>query len=279
MRRPTLLAITIIAGALPLAAQRSVDTDDRWLQNCRDNWSDGNRGRACEVREVPFRVSGRSIDVDGRQNGGIRVVGWDGNDVKVTARLQSNARSDGDARDLLKDVRVILDGNHLYSDGPRTSGWSSRDRDRDHESWSVSYVIMVPRHFDLRLDANNGALNVAGVNGTMDLRTTNGSVNLDEVGGDVRARTQNGSVNVELTGSKWDGTGLEAETQNGSVRMGIPSKYVATIETGTVNGRVNTDFPVTVRGRISRQLSLPLNGGGTTLRATTTNGSVTLSQR
>jgi hypothetical protein len=274
MRHSAASALAILAFALPVQAQRQADVDDgRWLENCRDNWNDHARGRACEVRSVPVKLSGHSIEVDGRTNGGIRVIGWDGSDVKVTARLQGNGRSDGDARDLLQDVRITVDGNRLSADGPR------RGRDWDEGGWSVSYVIMVPRHFDLRLDANNGGLDVAGVSGTMDLRTTNGSVTLTEVNGDVRARTQNGSVNVELAGSRWDGAGLEAETQNGAVRMGIPARYAATIETGTVNGRVNTDFPVTVRGRISRQLSLPLNGGGTTLRAMTTNGSVTLSQR
>jgi len=48
---------------------------------------------------------------------------------------------------------------------------------------------------------------------------------------------------------------------------------------GTVNGRMNTDFPITVQGKIGRRLSLPLNGGGTPIRAITRNGSMTLSRR
>jgi hypothetical protein len=46
-----------------------------------------------------------------------------------------------------------------------------------------------------------------------------------------------------------------------------------------VNGSIQTDFPVTIRGRISRRLSLPLNGGGKTIRALTTNGTVRISRR
>jgi hypothetical protein len=34
-----------------------------------------------------------------------------------------------------------------------------------------------------------------------------------------------------------------------------------------------------VRGQISRRLSIPLNGGGPTVRALTTNGSVSISSR
>ncbi|MEO8620821.1 MAG: DUF4097 family beta strand repeat-containing protein [bacterium] len=265
--------LTLVLAASPGHAQRSSEYDDsRWLDNCRDNWGgDDDRGRACEVRNVPVKLSGRSLDIDGRENGGVRVVGWDGDSVRVTARIQASARDDNDARDLVKSVRIAVDGRRIYSDTPRSWG--------RHESVSVSYLVYVPRRFDLQLEANNGGLSVTGVSGKMDLRTTNGGVTLTDVGGDVHARTQNGGVNVQLAGVKWDGSGLDVETQNGSVRMGIPSAYAAQIETGTVNGHVNTDFPVTVQGRISRRMSLPLNGGGTPIRAITTNGSVTLSRR
>ena len=277
MRQPplvrSLLTLALIAAAAPLHAQRSSEYDDtRWMENCRDGWGgDDNRGRACEVRNGPVKLSGRALDIDGRENGGIRVVGWDGDSVLVSARIQATARDDAAARDLLKEVKINADGRRIFSDGPRAWG--------HNESVSVSYLVFVPRRFDLQLDAHNGGLGVTGVTGRMDLRTTNGSVNLTDVGGDVHARTQNGSLNVQLAGAKWDGAGLDVETQNGSVRIGIPSAYAAQIETGTVNGRVNTDFPVTVQGRISRRLSLPLNGGGTPIRAITTNGSVTLSRR
>ena len=268
-----LLTLACLAVATPLAAQRSSEMDDtRWLESCRDGWGgDNDRGRACEVRNVPVRLTGRALDIDGRQNGGIRVMGWDGDSVRVTARIQASARDDAAARELLKAQVITVDGRRISSDGPRGMG--------RNESVSVSYVIYVPRRFDLQLDANNGGLGVTGVTGRMELRTTNGSVSLTDVGGDVHARTQNGSLNVQLGGAKWDGAGLDAETQNGSVRMGIPGAYAAQIETGTVNGHINTDFPVTLQGRISRRLSLPLNGGGTPIRAITTNGSVTLSRR
>jgi hypothetical protein len=270
--RPTCLAVALIASALPLHAQRSsFDSDADWLSSCRSgNW-DGDRGRACEVRQVPLRLTGRSLEIDGRQNGSIRVRAWDGDSVRVTARLQANASSDEDASNLLKDVRIVADGRSVRAEGPSSS--------RSREGWSSSYVVWVPRRFDLSLEAMNGGLGVDGVTGRLDLRTVNGSVALTDVGGDVHARTANGSLNVQLVGDRWDGAGLDAETQNGSVRLAVPEKYAAQLETGTVNGSIDTDFPVTIQGRISRRLSLPLNGGGTTIRALTTNGAVRISRR
>ena len=272
--RPALVAVALLASAVPLHAQRNgFDDDAEWLENCRSGtWNgDNDRGRACEVRQVPVHLGGRVLEIDGRQNGSIRVRGWDGDSVRVTARLQANANSDDDARDLLKDVRIVADKRSVRADGP------SNRRARD--GWSASYVVWVPRRFDLSLEATNGALGVEGVSGRLDLRTTNGSVALTDVGGDVHARTQNGSLNVQLAGSGWDGAGLDAETQNGSVRLAVPDRYAAQLETGTVNGSIHTDFPVTIQGLISRRLSLPLNGGGKTVRALTTNGTVRISRR
>jgi hypothetical protein len=221
---------------------------------------------------VPVRLTGRTLEIDGRANGSVHVRGWTGDSVRVMARLQAWGESTADAGAMLKEIRVESDGRAVRAEGPSGRGGYRAD-------WSVSYVVWVPRQFDLALDANNGSLGVAGVTGRLELRTTNGSVTLSDVGGDVRARTHNGSLSVELTGAGWQGTGLDAQTQNGSVRLLIPDRYAAQIETGTVNGRIHTDFPVTVQGRLSRQrLTIPLNGGGKTLRVTTMNGSVRLSK-
>jgi hypothetical protein len=269
------LALVFLTGASALQAQsRREQSDADWLDQCQ---RDGNRGyddraRACEVRSVPVRLSGRSISVDGRQNGGIRVFGWDGDSVRVSARVQAQARTDAGAKELLKDVKVVADGRGVRADGPSMEGY-------DNQGWSVSFVVYVPRRFDLDLEAHNGGLGVSSVNGKMELRTTNGSLSLDDVGGDVRAHTQNGSLNVHLTGAKWDGTGLDADTQNGSVKLAVPENYAAHLETGTVNGRINTDIPITVSGQISRRLNFAIGGGGPPIRVTTTNGSVSITRR
>jgi hypothetical protein len=274
--RLTVLSTAVVltlAAAAPLAAQRSTtDNDAEWLDSCRHNWNgDGDRGHACEVRAVPVRLAGRSIRVDGRTNGSVRFTGWDGDSVRVTAHMQANARTDDDAARLLTSVRIVADGRGVRAEGPTESG--------NREGWSTSWVVWVPRRFDLAAEAENGSIGVTGVTGDMELRTENGSVGLTDVGGKVHARTQNGSLRVELAGDRWSGSGLDAETENGSVRLSIPERYAARLETGTVNGRVRTDFPITVQGRISRQMSFELNGGGPTVRAMTTNGSVQIARR
>jgi len=57
----------------------------------------------------------------------------------------------------------------------------------------------------------------------------------------------------------------------------LPREINANIDAQTVNGRVETDFPVKVVGKISpRHLRGTIGNGGATLKLVTVNGSITL---
>jgi DUF4097 and DUF4098 domain-containing protein YvlB len=103
---------------------------------------------------------------------------------------------------------------------------------------------------------------------------------LDGVAGDVRARTVNGPLVVTLEGERWEGPGLDSETENGPVVLTLPARYSAHLETGTVNGPMSIDIPVTLQGRIDfHRISTDIGSGGATVRAVTTNGPVTVRSR
>jgi hypothetical protein len=59
----------------------------------------------------------------------------------------------------------------------------------------------------------------------------------------------------------------------------LPDGYSAHLETATVNGGMEIDFPVMVQGRIGRRISADLGKGGPTIRVTTTNGGVTIGRK
>ncbi len=71
---------------------------------------------------------------------------------------------------------------------------------------------------------------------------------------------------------------MDVSTTNGGVKLGVPSNYSAHFETGTVNGSVRVDFPTTVQGRVSKDLSFDVGQGGATIKVTTTNGGVKITR-
>ncbi len=95
-------------------------------------------------------------------------------------------------------------------------------------------------------------------------------------GGRYAHWSTNGGVEVRLAGSEWQGQGLDIQTTNGGVTLTVPADYNALLETGTTNGRLRLDFPVTVQGEVKQRVSARLGRGGAPVRVTTTNGGVTV---
>ncbi len=233
--------------------------------NCRDNWFSDRLASHCEIREQTLNASRGTIKVNASLNGGIGVKGSDRNDILVRSRVQAAAQTEAEAQEVSKQVRIETDAE-IQAVGP------SLEQNR---YWSVTYEILVPRKFNLSLETYNGGISISDVNGQIEFDAHNGGVSLNNLSGTVRGRTVNGGLSVRLTGTRWDGTGLDVETTNGGINLKIPEAYSAHLETGTVNGSLTVAFPVTLQGRINtKRLSVDLGNGGPPLRVITTNGGV-----
>jgi hypothetical protein len=256
------------AGYVDWTAQNSGDDP------CRDNDRRDNDDyyRHCEVREQ--RLPAGPLTVDAGRNGGIRVDGWDGNDILVRAIVQVSGRDEAGAKQLASGVEVRAGGGHVSATGPERGN-------NGREWWSVSYRISVPRRTDLDLRANNGGITIDAVAGTIRFETSNGGVRLADLGGAVTGRTSNGGLRVLLGGSQWDGEGLDVETSNGGVTLSIPEPYNAQLETRTVNGGFRFDYPLTLTGELSprRGIFTAIGAGGPPVRVRTTNGGLRIERR
>ncbi|HEX7090129.1 MAG TPA: hypothetical protein VF192_08325 [Longimicrobiales bacterium] len=268
-RRLPVLAATLALFTLPAAAAAQVD-DEEWLENCRDQ-RDRRLEHYCAVQVQRVEAAGTPIRVDAHPNGPIQVLGWDHGQIEVHMRVAARAETEAEARELAERVRLVISGTTIAADGPE------RRRDAD---WHAGFVVLVPRRSDLQIETYNGPLVVEGVAGRMELSTRNGPLSLRDVGGDVHARTANGPLTVVLAGTSWDGAGLDAEAVNGPVTLLIPEGYSARLETGTINGPMSSDVPLTVE-RIERRsrISAVLGSGGPPVRVVTMNGPLSIKRR
>jgi putative adhesin len=249
------------------AAQRGSNSDD----GCDgQNWGDDRRG-FCEVREYTVPAAGAVLTVDAAPNGGIVVEGSPRGDVSVRARVTATARTEEEARAIAARVQVTATAERITADGPRGLG--------DREGWHVSYRLAVPPATPLSLHTTNGGISVDGVDSRVDFTTVNGGVKLSRMGGDVAGRTSNGGVDVDLDGSTWHGGGLDVRTTNGGVKLRIPDGYSAHLETATVNGGVNIDYPIPAQERTGRSISADIGGGGPTLRVSTSTGGLRVTRK
>lgn len=242
--------------------------EDRGM-SCENNWN-GDRASHCVIKEQTIAATGNLISVDGKKNGGVSVRGWERNEIFVRAKIQTWANTDGEAQGLAGQIRVVTGGGQIYAEGPSTA---------DRQGWSVSFEVFVPVNSNLSLKAHNGGVSIADVRGQIDFSAVNGGASLKHLAGNVKGQTTNGGLSIELSGNRWDGEGMDVRTTNGGVKLTMPEGYSAHLETGTVNGGFNVDYPITVQGKIERNLSVNLGSGGPTIRAMTTNGGVSIRRK
>jgi len=251
-----------------VAAAQTGDRAERWRDSCERGWN-SDRSRFCELRTFTVSPAAR-ISVDGGDNGAVAFIGENRRDVKIVARVEATADDDATAREIARQIRVFTDGGQIRSEGPSH---------RNHTSWSVSYDVYVPNRANLDANTENGGISADEIQGEMNFDATNGGIHLSDVGGSIRARTTNGGVVANLSGTTWQGQGLDLETTNGGATVYVPRGYNAQLETGTTNGGMEVDFPITVQGSLRRHISTQLGSGGPRLRGVTTNGGVHIAER
>jgi hypothetical protein len=147
--------------------------------------------------------------------GDVQVVGDDGSDVRVTARIR--ASSDAAAAKVGVDVARSGDESVVTVNVPRSSPsfvhWIF-DRSRT----SVDLVVRVPRRSVLVVRSSVGDLDVRGVGAAIDAHTSTGDIHLHDVAADVIVATGTGDVAVDLVGG-WKGARLTVRTGTGDVRI------------------------------------------------------------
>jgi hypothetical protein len=250
------LVILVCLVPLALAQEKKMRCDDEWNDN----------GHYCEMREATMPATG-SLDVDGGANGGISVKAANRSDILVRSKIQTNRRVEEDSRQLAPQVRVETAGGSIRAVGPSENG---------HQEWSVSFEILAPQHTNLELHTQNGGIHISGVEGNIRFEAVNGGVNLERLAGSVEGHTVNGGVHLVLANDHWEGDQCQVTTTNGGVTILVPANYSAHLETGTVNGGIALGFPVTVQGEMRKQISVDLGSGGKLVRATTTNGGISV---
>jgi DUF4097 and DUF4098 domain-containing protein YvlB len=250
---------------LPLSAQLQDNTEHQLT--CDNGGRDNETVRHCEMREQSYPSIGR-LNVDAGHNGAVSVKGAFRGDVLVRARVETNANNEAAAASMASQVSIDGSGGQVHANGPQTG---------ENASWSVSYEIFVPQTSDLTLKTHNGAVSISDVRGALRFDVNNGAVRLKRVAGDVGGTTVNGAIQADLAGGTWDGRQLEITTHNGAVSVTMPSYYSAHIKTETGNGRIQSDFPMTVSGDLRPQnLDFNLGSGGPLIHVTTGNGAIRL---
>jgi hypothetical protein len=226
--------------------------------------------------------AGQAIEIKG-VNGGIEASLSAGSEVRVTARKHAR-RSDVESVTL--QVVEHAGGVTICAVYPTSGnrppnecrpGEGGRNNVRDNDV-NVDFTVAVPRGVRLVGRTVNGSIDADALQSDVEVHTVNGSVGI-ATSGLVRAHTVNGSLDLAMGRSDWREP-LELETVNGGITVAVAGDLNAEVTASTVNGEIETDFPLTVRGRFGpRRLSGTVGSGGRALVLNTVNGDIAIRRR
>jgi hypothetical protein len=274
------LSFRLLFAALALAAVLpgcDIKVDDKG-----DVSVDVSRGRASDdwVRSYTLAKGGRFEIAN--ENGEIQVNGTTGTEVRVTAHRQVSARSDAEAAERLKSVKmredVTADRVFIEAQSGGQEGFGFR------RGLGIRWEVEVPAGLTLGVKTMNGTVRLDGVDGRITAATTNGNVSGNAISGSVQGSSVNGSVAINLDAVTGD---VQLRTVNGAIRLEMPPTADVDLDATTVNGRVSVDDRLGLadvsgnRSSVGPTTSIRgrLNKGGARVTLQTTNGGVRVTTR
>jgi DUF4097 and DUF4098 domain-containing protein YvlB len=172
------------------------------------------------------------------------------------------------------DMRCDEDGYRVDRDRDRRRG---RDDDDDWDRASIDIVVKLPRSATVSASTVSGDVEVTGAEGTVRGASVSGDVRMSGLrAASVRGTSVSGNVNVGITALSGEGE-LRFTSVSGDVTVELPSALDADVSMRSVSGSLDSEYPLTLNGRVNRSsLDARIGKGGRELRVTTVSGDVTL---
>lgn len=136
----------------------------------------------------------------------------------------------------------------------------------------VNFNIKVPANISVDVDNTNGNITLTRIDKDIRVETVNASVNINRCSGNISIDGVNGGVYGNIDSTK----GINIELVNGTVKLGGLKDISAEVNANTVHGKVkfnNLNFGDISSSR--KELSGTLGKGGSIIRVSTVNGSIT----
>ncbi|PYP18763.1 MAG: hypothetical protein DMD54_04500 [Gemmatimonadetes bacterium] len=225
-------------------------------------------------------AAGKRLEVKG-VSGDVRAVLASGAEAVVNARKHAR-RSDPDD----VEIKVVQSDEGVticavYPTPPRAREENSCEPgDRWHSSTDnndvvVDFEVQVPAGVEFNGQTVNGEMSAEGLKGDVKASTVNGSVRVSTTGL-AEASTVNGSIYAEMGRANWNDE-LEFSTVNGGITLILPGKLDTELRASTVNGEIDSDYPLMITGKFGpRRLRGTIGAGGRTLNLSTVNGEIRL---
>jgi DUF4097 and DUF4098 domain-containing protein YvlB len=222
-------------------------------------------------------ATGKAVEIKG-VNGGIEATGSSGGEVVLHA-VKKGKKSD--PAEVKIEVVEHAGGVTICAVYPSTGqpnqctpGEGGR-MEVNRNDVSVRFEVEVPAGVHFIGRTVNGGISASGIRARAEAHTVNGGINV-EAAGLTTAETVNGGIEATVGAADWSDP-VTLKTVNGGIIVSLPGAISANVKAATVNGDIETDFPLTVKGKFGRRrIEGSIGGGGALLQMETVNGGIKL---
>jgi hypothetical protein len=216
-------------------------------------------------------------------NGGISVTPATGDSLEVAAVKTYHADNPAG----VKIVRVAVPNGVVLcavwegSGAHCGSGAEYNQKNLRHDDVAVDFTVRLPRGALLDANTVNGSIHVTGATAPVTAATVNGHVELEGgFAGPVNATTIDGNIRVTLRAAERADTGaVVLRTINGSLTLELPARVDASVEARTLNGAIESDYPLEESGRfVGHHSKGTIGTGGRRIELNAVNGSIRLAK-
>lgn len=225
------------------------------------------------------------------QGGDITIKTSDRSEVHLLIKQEIRASTEQEADEILAKLTLTLEqsGNDVTAE----SKYEKRGPGTWFGNWppvSVSFVVTVPKNFNLNLNTSGGNITVASLSGNVRARTSGGDLEFARIDGDIDAGTSGGDITLKegtarakLNTSGGDieidraGGPTEVSTSGGDIRINSVAHLISASTSGGDVRAVITEalkqdtLLSTSGGNVDVEL---VKGAGFQLDASTSGGDV-----
>ncbi len=218
--------------------------------------------------DIDLSKSGNSVTAYAKRENGFS---WNKNSVSVgfivyaPKESKTNIKTSGGS---IKIENLVGDQQGNTSGGSVSADNIKGELDLKTSGGSIKIADVTG---DVKASTSGGRIEAKNVEGDVDLKSSGGSIGIESVGGSVIARTSGGSINAKIESPE---DYIDLKTSGGSITITVPQDKGYDVDLD--GNRVDASFD-NFKGRVERnEMTGTLNGGGITLKAKTSGGSIRL---
>ena len=207
--------------------------------------------------------------------GGIKVIGYDGQQVIVTAMQKKMSAT----VQMKNGLRKIQNNSMALSAEESDNYVEVESQNYGGKNQNMNLEIKVPKNFNLKLSGiNNGYTIVENVQGEFEISNVNNDITLTEVSGSAVVDSVNGEIKATFN-QVTVGSQMVLTSFNGDVDLSLPGNIKADFKLRTTNGDIYTGFDIvfdtsepviekdssnkSYKVKLEKWVSGSANGGGT----------------